>query len=46
MNNSAGIFQIDELLREKIEKSGIRDKIEISVHVPKEETRIVESLKL
>ena len=46
MNNSAGIFQIDELLRDKIEKSGIREKIEISVHVQKEETRIVESLKL
>jgi metal-dependent HD superfamily phosphatase/phosphodiesterase len=42
MNNSAGIFQIDELLKDKIEKSGIRDKIEISVHVPKEEKRIVE----
>ncbi|QLH75104.1 MAG: HD domain-containing protein [Methanomassiliicoccales archaeon] len=46
MSNSAGIFQIDELLRDKVEKSGIRDKITIVVHVPKEEKRIIERLEL
>lgn len=46
MNNSAGIFQIDELLKDKIEGSGIRDKLTIEIHVPKEEKRIVECLKV
>ena len=45
MNNSAGIFQIDELLKDKIERSGIRDKITIVTHVSKEEKRIVEFLQ-
>jgi metal-dependent HD superfamily phosphatase/phosphodiesterase len=46
MNNSAGIYQIDELLRDKIAKTSIRDKITIVIHVPKEEKKIVEELKL
>ena len=46
MNNSAGIYQIDELLRDKIAKTSIRDKISIVVQVPKEEKKIVEELKL
>jgi len=46
MSNSAGIFQIDELLKDKVEKSGIRDKISIVIHVPEEEKRIVERLVL
>jgi hypothetical protein len=46
MNNSAGIFQIDELLRDKIAKTSIRDKITIVIQVPKEEKRIIEELKL
>ena len=46
MNNSAGIFQIDELLKEKIEKSNLRDKLTIIIHVPKEEMRIIQDLKL
>jgi metal-dependent HD superfamily phosphatase/phosphodiesterase len=45
MNNSAGIYQIDELLKDKLEKSGIRDKITIVTLVAKEEKRIVECLK-
>jgi len=45
MNNSAGIYQIDELFKGKIEKSGIRDKITVVTRVPKEEKRIVECLK-
>jgi metal-dependent HD superfamily phosphatase/phosphodiesterase len=46
MNNSAGIYQIDELLRDKIAKTSIRDKITIVIQVPKEETKIVQELKL
>jgi metal-dependent HD superfamily phosphatase/phosphodiesterase len=46
MNNSAGIYQIDELLREKIAKTSIRDKIRVVVQVPKEEKRIIEELRL
>jgi metal-dependent HD superfamily phosphatase/phosphodiesterase len=46
MNNSAGIYQIDELLRDKIAKTSIRDKMTIVVQIPKEEKRIIEELKL
>jgi metal-dependent HD superfamily phosphatase/phosphodiesterase len=46
MNNSAGIYQIDELLRDKIAKTSIRDKMTIVIQVPKEEKRIIEELKL
>jgi len=46
MNNSAGIFQIDELLKEKIERSTIRDRMTNVVHAPNEEMRIVSDLKL
>ncbi|MBC7108703.1 MAG: HD domain-containing protein [Methanomassiliicoccales archaeon] len=46
MNNSAGIYQIDELLRDKIEKSGIRDKLSVVVELPDQEMKILESLKL
>jgi len=34
MNNSAGIFQVDELLKEKIARSGLRDLITVEVKVP------------
>jgi metal-dependent HD superfamily phosphatase/phosphodiesterase len=46
MNNSAGIYQIDELLRDKIEKCGIRDKIMISIQAPDQEMKIIEDLRL
>jgi metal-dependent HD superfamily phosphatase/phosphodiesterase len=45
MSNSAGIFQIDELLREKISRSGLKDQIKIVVHVPKDEKRILHRLE-
>jgi hypothetical protein len=35
MNNSAGIFQVDELLKEKIARSGLRDLITIEVRCPR-----------
>lgn len=46
MNNSAGIFQIDELLREKIARSGLQDLINVEVQVPETESRIVNGLRL
>jgi hypothetical protein len=46
MNNSAGIFQIDELLKDKIALSGLRDLITVEVRVPDAESRIVKSLRL
>ncbi|HVO78191.1 MAG TPA: HD domain-containing protein, partial [Methanomassiliicoccales archaeon] len=45
MNNSAGIFQIEELFKEKIENSSIREYMTIIVHTPAEERRIVQDLK-
>lgn len=33
MNNSAGLFQVDELLREKIKDSGIENLIEVHAYV-------------
>ncbi|HUT26959.1 MAG TPA: HD domain-containing protein [Methanomassiliicoccales archaeon] len=46
MNNSAGIFQIDELLKEKIARSGLRDLITVEVRVPGAENSIVKGLRL
>ena len=46
MNNSAGIFQVDELLKEKIARSGLRDLITIEVKVPQTESGIVKGLRL
>ncbi len=33
MSNSAGIFQVDELLKEKLRGSGIEDYVEVEAHV-------------
>jgi metal-dependent HD superfamily phosphatase/phosphodiesterase len=46
MNNSAGIFQIDELLRDKICRSGLQELITVEVRVPESESRIVKGLRL
>lgn len=46
MNNSAGIFQVDELLKEKIARSGLRDLITVEVKVPEAESGIVKGLRL
>ncbi|TFG56342.1 MAG: HD domain-containing protein [Methanomassiliicoccus sp.] len=46
MNNSAGIFQIDELLKDKIARSGLRDLITVEVRVPGAENSIVKGLRL
>lgn len=46
MCNSAGIFQIDELLGEKIKGSGLEDYIKVVVQVkPEGETRIVDKFE-
>jgi uncharacterized protein len=46
MNNSAGIFQIDELLKDKIALSGIQNLITVEVKGPATESSIVRSLRL
>ena len=46
MNNSAGIFQIDELLKDKIARSGLRDLITVEVRVLGAENSIVKGLCL
>ncbi len=46
MRNSAGIFQVDELLKNKIETSGIKDLIEVVAEVVgQEEEKIVERVE-
>ncbi|MHC1679988.1 MAG: HD domain-containing protein [Methanomassiliicoccales archaeon] len=46
MNNSAGIFQVDELLKEKIARSGLRELITVEVKMPEAESGIVKGLRL
>ena len=41
MSNSAGIFQIDNLLKRKLQTSGIKDHFELRVDVRGEEKKIV-----
>ncbi|MGQ9477424.1 MAG: HD domain-containing protein [Candidatus Bipolaricaulia bacterium] len=45
MSNSAGIFQLDNLLKRKLEHSGIKDYFEINVEIL-EERKIVEQYRL
>ena len=33
MNNSSGIFQVDELLKKKLSGSGIEKYVEVKAHV-------------
>lgn len=42
MRNSAGIFQIDELLKNKINTSGIKEYVEVITEMGKEEKKIIE----
>jgi metal-dependent HD superfamily phosphatase/phosphodiesterase len=47
MSNSAGIFQIDELLKPRIENSGLRDYIHVIAEIGKEkETKILEKFEI
>lgn len=47
MSNSAGVFQIDELLRPRIENSGLKDYIHVLAEITgKEERKILERLEI
>jgi metal-dependent HD superfamily phosphatase/phosphodiesterase len=46
LSNSAGIFQVDELLRHKLQNSSIRDHVEVMARVQGEnERRIIEAYR-
>lgn len=42
MSNSAGIFQLDSLFKEKLSRSGLKDYIEVSAEIEGEEKKIIE----
>ncbi len=42
MSNSAGIFQLDTLFKEKLGRSGLRPYIDVSAEIEGEETKIIE----
>jgi hypothetical protein len=42
MSNSAGIFQLDSLFKEKLARSGLKDYIEVSAEIEGEEKKIIE----
>jgi hypothetical protein len=41
MNNSAGVFQIDELLRKKLRGSGLEEWIEVFAHIDAEREQVL-----
>lgn len=47
MTNSAGVFQIDQLLREKLRGSGLEEHLQVEAHIEGEtEKRLVERFRL
>ena len=46
MKNSAGIFQVDELIKAKLKDSGLEDYIELKATIEGEEEKIVKEFKL
>ncbi|UCG77131.1 MAG: HD domain-containing protein [Gemmatimonadota bacterium] len=47
MTNSAGVFQVDQLLREKLSGSGLEEYLEVEAHIEGEtEKRLVEKFRL
>ncbi len=42
MSNSAGIFQLDNLLKEKLNRSGLKEYIEVAAEIEGEEKKIIE----
>lgn len=42
MNNSSGVFQVDELLRKKLKGSGLEQHVEIEVNVDENEKRLLD----
>jgi metal-dependent HD superfamily phosphatase/phosphodiesterase len=46
MSNSAGIFQVDQLLKERIKKSGLSEYIEVVAEVMEKEKKILHKFEL
>ncbi|MGA9387345.1 MAG: phosphohydrolase, partial [Candidatus Bathyarchaeia archaeon] len=47
MSNSAGVFQIDELLKPRIENSGLRNYIHVVAEITQErETKILDKFEI
>lgn len=46
MNNSSGVFQVDELLRKKLRGSGLEEYVEIQVTVHENEKRLLDRFTL
>ncbi len=46
MSNSAGLFQVDQLLREKLKGSGLEGHIEVKVRLGEEEKRLLTDFTL
>jgi metal-dependent HD superfamily phosphatase/phosphodiesterase len=46
MSNSAGIFQIDNLLKEKLRHSGLSEYFEIRAEIAGEEKKLIERYEL
>lgn len=46
MNNSSGVFQVDELLRKKLKGSGLEEHVEIQVAVHENEKRLLDRFTL
>jgi metal-dependent HD superfamily phosphatase/phosphodiesterase len=47
MTNSAGVFQVDQLLREKLRGSGLEEHLQVEAHIEGEtEKRLVERFRL
>lgn len=46
MSNSAGIFQLDELLKPRVLESGLKDYLHIEAEITGEEKRILERIEL
>ena len=41
MNNSAGVYQVDELLRKKLRGSGLEDWIEVLARIETEQEKLL-----
>ncbi|MDX1384534.1 MAG: HD domain-containing protein [Thermoanaerobaculia bacterium] len=46
MNNSAGVFQLDRLFREKLSGSGLEDYVELEAQIPGEEKHLVSTFRV
>lgn len=46
MNNSTGVFQVDELLKKKLRGSGIEQHVQIAVTVQEQEKRLLSEFRL